>query len=222
MFAVSTAKKEILQRLVERDWSPTDLAEELGKSPATLYNHLHELAEQGVLSRREVAAKTRPKTEYSIGDGFVQYVAVLPGRFAEGTLALDAHKAAVFRIWLVPQAEYHPYLEELWRRLEQEEGLRAAAVYGSVARGEAGPDSDIDVVLLAADAAAAERLRDRYGSLRLEVAGETKLCMAEVFTVDDYRTSLDQGSEFLATVREEAHLLHDPARLLDRPDEVSE
>ena len=217
VFEVSTAKKQVLQKLVQQDWSPTELAEELGKSPSTVYNHLHELAEQGVLTTQQVAAKTRPKTEYSIGDGFVQYVAVLPGRFAEGTLPLDAHKAALLRIWLIPQPEYHPYLEELWRRLERVEGLRALAVYGSVARGEAGADSDVDV-LLVVDKTDADSIREEYGSLRLTLDGESKLCMAEVYTVEEYRNSLVHGSEFLAAAREEAHVIHDPERLVDRPE----
>jgi predicted transcriptional regulator len=86
VFAVSAAKERILQKLAEQDWSPTDLAEELGKSPETIYNHLHDLEEQGVLSTRQVAAKTRPKTEYSIGNGLIQYVAVLPGQYQQGAL----------------------------------------------------------------------------------------------------------------------------------------
>lgn len=215
VFEISTAKKQVLAKLVERDWSPTELADELGKSPSTMYNHLHALAEQGVLTTENVTAKTRPKTAYSIGDGFVQYVAVLPGTFAEGTLTLDRSKAAFLRIWLLPQPEFHPYLEELWWQLKDEDGLRAAAVYGSVARGEATPDSDIDLLLLAADNDAADRLTEEYGTVRLTVDGETKLCMAEVFTVPGYRDSLRRGSDFLDSVQDELHRIHDPDRLFD-------
>lgn len=63
---MSIAKKQILDYLVEQDWSLTELAEKLGKSPETLYNHLNERAGQSVLTKTQVAAKT----EYSIGDGF--------------------------------------------------------------------------------------------------------------------------------------------------------
>lgn len=220
VFEVSTAKKQVLKKLADRDWSPTDLADELGKSPGTIYNHLHELADKGVVTTRQVAAKTRPKTEYSIGDGFVQYIAVLPGRFAEDTLALDANKAAFLRIWLIPQPEFHPYLEELWWQLKQEDGLRAAAVYGSVARGEADADSDIDVLLLAENAAVEERLVEEYGSCRLTVNDQTKLCMAEVYTLSEYHNSMVHGSEFLTNVQKEAHLIYDPDRLFDRPEAV--
>lgn len=218
LFEVSTAKKQILDYLVEQDWSPTELAAELGKSPETLYNHLNELAEQGVLTKTSVAAKTRPKTEYSIGDGFVEYIAILPGQVIQRTLELDATKEALFRIWAVPQQEFHPYLEKLWWQLNQEDGLRAAAVYGSVARGEAGKDSDIDLLLIVENEAAEQAFAEEYGSLRLTVNDRSQLCMAEVYTVDEYRDSVVHGSEFLASVREEAHVIHDPDRLLDQPE----
>lgn len=39
VFEVSTAEKEILQRLTEQDWTPTDLADELDTSRNTIYNH---------------------------------------------------------------------------------------------------------------------------------------------------------------------------------------
>lgn len=218
LFEVSTAKKQILDYLAEQDWSPTDLAEDLGKSPETLYNHLNELAEQGVLTKTSVAAKTRPKTEYSIGDGFVEYIAILPGQVIQRTLELDATKEALFRIWAVPQQEFHPYLEKLWWQLNQEDGLRAAAVYGSVARGEAGADSDIDLLLIVEDEAAEHAFMEAYGSLRLTVDNRSKLCMAQVYTVDEYRNSVAHGSEFLASVQEEVHVIHDPDRLLDQPE----
>lgn len=217
LFEVSTAKKQILEYVAEQDWSPTDLAKELGKSPETLYNHLNELAEQGVLTKTSVAAKTRPKTEYSIGDGFVEYIAVLPGQVIQRTLELDATKEALFRIWAVPQHEFHPYLEKLWWQLKEEDGLRVAAVYGSVARGEAGADSDIDLLLLVEDEAAEHAFTEAYGSLRLTVDDRSKLCMAEVYTVDEYRNSVAHGSEFLASARKELHVIYDPDRLLDRP-----
>lgn len=218
LFEVSTAKKQILEHMAQQDWSPTDLAAELGKSPETLYNHLNELANQGVLTKAQVAAKTRPKTEYSIGNGFGEYIAVLPGQVIQRTLELDPTKEALFRIWAVPQQEFHPYLEELWWRLKDEEGLRAAAVYGSVARGEAGTESDIDLLLLAEDDATEQAFTEEYGSLRLPVDDRSKLCMAEVYTVDEYRNSVAHGSEFLVSVREEVHVIHDPDRLLDQPE----
>lgn len=226
VFAVSAAKKQILQKLAEQDWTPTDLAAELDKTPATIYNHLHDLEEQGVLSTRQVTAKTRPKTAYSIGNGLIQYVAVLPGRFQEGALALDMHKEAVFRIWLVPQDAFHPYLEQYWWQLRTcddlafENDIVAVAVYGSVARGETDQDSDIDLLVITADAATEDVVRNRFGSTMIQTGDASKICMTETYTLEEYRNSLAHGSDFLDNIQDELHIIYDPDRILMRPETV--
>lgn len=225
VFAVSAAKKQILQKLAAQDWSPTDLAEELGKSPETIYNHLHDLEEQGILSTRQVAAKTRPKTQYSIGNGLIKYVAVLPGQFQEGSLDLDVHKEAVFRIWMVPQDAFHPYLEQYWWTLRShedlafEEDIVAVAVYGSVARGEADRDSDIDVLVIVTDDGEAP-VNDHFGSTLVKTGDDSKICMTKSYTIQDYRDSIAHDSDFLETVRDECHIIYDPDRVVTRPEKV--
>jgi DNA-binding PadR family transcriptional regulator len=226
VFAVSAAKERVLRKLAERDWSPTDLAEELDRTPETIYNHLHDLEDQGVLSTRQIEAKTRPKTEYSIGNGLIQYVAVLPGHFQQGSIRLDVHKEAVFRIWMVPQDEFHPYLEQYWWRLRTcedlafEDDIVAVAVYGSVARGEADEDSDVDLLVVAADEAAGEVVRDRFGSALVKGGTGSKICMTETYTEKEYRDSLAHGSDFLDTIRDERHVLYDPDRFLLQSEPV--
>jgi len=214
MFEVSTAKKQMLEKLTQQDWAPSDLAEELGKSPETVYNHLDELAEQGVLTKKKVAAKTRPKTEYSIDDGFIHYMTVLPGQLTERNLELDTNKTALFRIWTIPQPEFHPFLEELWHTLRKRQNLRAVAVYGSVARGDADHESDIDILLIAEDEAAEDRLNDEYGSTLLKTKDGTKVCMTQVYTQKSYRNSLARGSDFLTNIQDELHTVYDPERIL--------
>ena len=214
MFEVSTAKKQILEKLTQQNWAPSDLAEELGKSPETVYNHLDELAEQGVLTKKKVAAKTRPKTEYSIDDGFIHYMTVLPGQLTERNLELDTNKTALFRIWTIPQPEFHPFLEELWHTLRKQQNIRAAAVYGSVARGDADEESDIDILLIAEDEAAENRLNDEYGSTLLKTKDGTKVCMTQVYTPESYRNSLTRGSDFLTNIQDELHTVYDPERIL--------
>lgn len=220
VFEVSTAKREILQKLVQQDWTPTDLAEELGKSTSTVYNHLDELAEQGILTKKQVSAKTRPKTRYSIGNGFLQYITVLPGQYQERTLKLDTHKVATIRIWNIPQENFHPFIQDYWWSIRNstdvnlEKDITAIAVYGSVARGEADEDSDIDILVIAKDGTTEGILNDTFGTLRLQTPEGNKIVVTEVFNQQDYRESLAQGSSFLENIQDELHTIYDPDRIL--------
>lgn len=223
MFEVSAAKREVLKRLAERDWSPTDLADELGTSTETVYNHLNELAKQGVLTTRRVPAKTRPKTEYSIGDGVIQYLTVLPGQFREGSLRVTDTKAVMFRIWALPQAEFHEYLERYWWSMlldidiEFPADISAVGVFGSVARGDADEDSDIDLLVVTPDERSKALVTDAMGSTVLEMDGHRKLGMTEVYTDAEFRESLAHGSDFLYSILDELHPLYDPQRVLQAP-----
>lgn len=228
VFEVSRAKREVVEKLVERDWTPTDLAAELGKSRTTVYNHLDDLHQRGLLSKTTVSAKTRPKTKYSIGDGFVQYVAVLPGSFAEQSFQITPSKAATLRVWDLPQEEFHPFVEEYWWRLRTHDEIDVAddvlavAVYGSVARGEADDQSDVDVLLIARDEADVRSITEVYGTVRLEVGASSKIAMTEVFTASEYRESVAHGSDFLAEIQDELHVVYDPERVLRRPEAIGE
>lgn len=223
MFAVSQAKKEILRRLVMEDRNPTELAEELGKSPETVYNHLQELHEMGVLTKTTVPAKTRPKTKYGIGDGFVQYISVIPDQFTIQTVNLSGTKEPMFRIWAIPQESFHPYLERYWWTLQDYndtamEDIVGLGVFGSVARGEADQGSDIDLLLVVSKEA--ETYKDELGTLRIQVDDETKICMAEIYTEDEYRNSIRRESDFLTRITEELHVIYDREGILAQPTKV--
>ena len=68
---------------------------------------------------------------------------------------------------LVPRSS-DPILAELVRRLVEAYSPERVYLFGSVARGEAGPDSDYDIMLIVPDDAPPERLRSRlaYQALR--------------------------------------------------------
>lgn len=217
MFELTRAKERVLQRLAERDWTPTDLAGELGISRQAAYNHLDDLERRGILTTRKVAAKTRPKTEYSIGDGFFQYVAVLPGEFETDALDVTPNKLAMLRIWNVPQPEFHPVLERYWFELRTDEEMEfhetvaALGVYGSVAGGDADADSDVDLLVILENGATDEAVSD---AKLIQTGRGSKLCMTETFDRQEYRESLARGSDFLRNALEEIRPIYDPDRLL--------
>jgi predicted nucleotidyltransferase len=68
---------------------------------------------------------------------------------------------------LVPRSS-DPILAEIVRRLVEAYSPERIYLFGSVARGEAGPDSDYDIMLIVPDDAPPERLRSRlaYQALR--------------------------------------------------------
>ena len=226
VFEISAAKKQVLQELTQQAWTPTDLADELGKSSNTIYNHLEDLYDRGILHKEQVSAKTRPKTEYSIGDGFVQYVAILPGQYVERSLELTPEKQALIRVWNVPQPEFHPYVENFWWRLKHSADLRyredieALAIYGSVARGEADEESDIDFLVVTSDESSEETVAEQFGSTRIDAAGGAKIGMTEVYSMQEFEDSLAHGSDFLESIADELHVLYDPRSVLQHPGKV--
>lgn len=223
VFEVSRARREILQKLAEADWTPTELAEELGKSPSTVYNHLDDLHSRGIVQKRQVAGTTRPATEYSVGEGFLQYVSVLPEGYTERTVSLTPDKRAILQIWNLPQAEFHPFVEQYWWLVRENADVdfgtvRGIAVYGSVARGTADADSDIDVLVITEDDASAALVRRELSPVRLDAGDATRIAMAEVYPIDEYRESIVSGSEFLGSIRDELYVVYDPVGVFRNGD----
>lgn len=219
-FELTAAREEVLRKLTEQDWTPTELAEKVGKSRNAVYNHLNTLYEQGLLTKKKVAAKTRPKTEYGIADGFVQYISVLPGQFVEKSVTLTPEKEAIVRTWSLPQDEFHPFVEDYWWNLrknidvEYPSDIEAVAVYGSVARGEATEGSDIDMFVITSNADAADIVTEAFGTTQIRNSHGTKLAMTEVYTKQEYENSVEQGSQFLENILDEIHSIYDPEQLL--------
>lgn len=222
VFDLSQAKMEILRELTKQDWTPTDLAEKLGKSNNTIYNHLSQLYEDGVLSKKSVSAKTRPKTQYSIDDGFIQYIAVLPGQLTEQKVHLTPRKEAMFRIWSVPQDEFHPYIEDYWHqlRMSDELNVEAVGIYGSVARGTADEDSDIDIIVVTDDDDPEQINDDLMSSVRVTTDSGSRIFMNEIYTEQEYRDSVAHGSSFLENIRDEIIPIYDPDQILTEPANV--
>jgi len=130
-------------------------------------------------------------------------------RIRAGTL--PARK--VGRNWVVPASaiqsplDRDPVLAEIVRRLVEGYDPERVYLFGSAARGEAGPDSDYDLMLVMPDDAEPERMRARaaYGRY-LKGAG------APVDVLIMSRTAFDARSDVVGslpeTILREGRLLH--------------
>jgi predicted nucleotidyltransferase len=99
-----------------------------------------------------------------------------------------------------------PVLAEVLRRLVQAYQPERIYLFGSVARGDAGPDSDYDLLVVVPDDAAPERRRSRlaYQALRgTGTAADVLVCTRSYF---EDRRSLK--ASLPGTVLREGRLLH--------------
>lgn len=99
-----------------------------------------------------------------------------------------------------------PVLAEIVRRLVEAYRPERVYLFGSVARGQAGPDSDYDLLLVVPDDAPPERRRSR---LAYEVLWSTGVAAdVLVCTVSEFESRRHLPSSLSATVLREGRLLH--------------
>ena len=115
-------------------------------------------------------------------------------------MALD--HATVFKI---PTAS-DTALSEVVRRLVEAYRPERIYLFGSVARGDAGPDSDYDILLVVADHAPAERRRSRLAYQVLWGTGVAADVL--VSTASQFEGRAHLAASLPATVIREGKLLH--------------
>lgn len=209
-------EREVLELVAERARSPTEVAEELGVSVQTASRNLKKLVGQGFAEETRTG-EGRGYKRYR-AEEFAQVFAGFDGEVFERTFALSTAQRAVLSVLKVPQPEYHPVLlSYLFARVEPMAPtdlfeIAAVVVYGSVARGEARPDSDVDVLVVYGDVGDVDAALNRpatYGDNWLDF-GEERLVMEEAFSLPEFRGGLDAGSQFLRNVLDEGIVLYDP------------
>ncbi len=105
-----------------------------------------------------------------------------------------------------PSAPDDPILAEIVHRLVRAYEPQRVYLFGSMARGEAGPDSDYDLLLIVADDAPLERRRSR---LAYEVLWGTRAAAdVLVWTRGQFESRLHVTASLPATVVREGRLLH--------------
>ena len=126
----------------EKWWYLSELATHLGTSPSSLQRELDSLTKGGVLTRREDGRRTYYKAQVES-----PVFEALRGLFSKTAGLIPSLQSELARFW---------------------DKIRWAAVFGSVARGEETPASDIDL-LLVGDAATPDllptlrRIEQRFG-----------------------------------------------------------
>jgi predicted nucleotidyltransferase len=99
-----------------------------------------------------------------------------------------------------------PVLAEMVRRLVDAYHPERVCLFGSVARGDAGPDSDYDLMVVVPDDAPAHLLSSRTGYRAVRDLGVPR----DVFVnkASDFRKQLHLQASFPATVVREGRLLY--------------
>jgi predicted nucleotidyltransferase len=165
-------RRDVLARLLlhpEESLHVRELARALGKPPGTLLRELNALAAAGVLVRRPVGNQVH----FQANPASPIYEEL------RGILKKTVGVADVLREALAPLAPR----------------IRAAFIYGSVARGDERPGSDLDVMIVGETSFAevVEALAPAQAELRREVN-------PNVFPTLEFRKKLAGGDPFLARV----------------------
>lgn len=107
---------------------------------------------------------------------------------------------------LTPSGELDPVLTEIVRRLVEAYEPERIYLFGSAARGDTGPDSDYDVLVLVPDDAEGERVRSGLGYEALWGIGAAVDVVVWRRTAFEWRA--EAAASLPATVLREGLLLH--------------
>ena len=105
----------------------------------------------------------------------------------------------------IPSAR-DPVLAEIVRRLVDVYQPECIYLFGSTARGDAGPDSDYDLIIILPDQAPQELLRARSAYLALRGTGVA--ADIQVWSRSSFRRQLHLKASFPSTILREGKLLY--------------
>lgn len=171
----------IIKMLAESDKTPTKLSRELKMSMPAVHIHLNKMEEEKIIHKTSIKGKTRPFHEYSLGNGFIQLIQATPGEARQILMEIDENIKMHLRIWSIPQKEFQAPLEKFWWDIDEYiSDIDGVAVYGSVAKGNAREESDIDVLILTEKNI--EKIEKKFGAKMYK----GKMVMCQVFTPEQF------------------------------------
>lgn len=142
----STTPKQIINALLQGEKSLTDLSKEIDISKQALLKHLNQLEERGFIQSKK-SPKDAVQKSYSIISNTV-LLSINENGYAISCSSngfLDERYPLLIQI---TQAEFRNEIRRYLVAIEKSNCNPAVIVYGSVARGKAGKESDIDLSLV--------------------------------------------------------------------------
>lgn len=216
MLDINKTKWNIIKELSQGDKTPTELSKRLKLSLPSIHEQLKALEQKNLIEKKgQVKGKTRPYAEYSIGNGFIYFMKVLPKETEQRFLPIDENLKLHLRIWSIPQKRYHYYLENFWWRIQDYlEDIETIVIYGSVAKGEAREDSDIDILILVKKDV--KKYEEKFNAFAVGPRGKKEIIMTQIFQISDFENSLRRGSKFSNEVMKNHKIIYDPNKIFEK------
>jgi len=210
----SESRWRIVELLSKEEKTVTELAGALHTSISNITQQLSELESLKLVKKSGTErGRRRPFTKYSLDKGFILVVEALPKRTRKIFLEANEDVLVQLSIWSIPQKEFHYYVEKFWWDIQDyRDYIEAFAVFGSVARGDARSDSDIDVLILAKKNI--KQLEKKFGAKIIGPKRRGKMVMAQVFTSEEFEGMIKSGSKFAKEILSNIISIYDPNEIL--------
>lgn len=221
MFNLTETKWKIIKELLKGNKTPTKISKKLGMSLPAIHRELTDLEREGIIKKEgKIKGKTRPFFEYSLKE-FIHFIKAFDGEAEEKFLPIDENFKLHFRIWTISQQEFHYYIENFWwslRNLDDFKNIMAVGIFGSVARGDARKNSDIDVLILTKNGTRLPINEEEAFSALIVSKGKTeaKTVMSKIFEHKDFEISLIKGSRFAKEIIKDIIIIYDPENFLEK------
>jgi len=202
----STKTKQILNLLIKGDKSLTDLANIISVSKPTILKYLDSLEESGIISSKIIITNVGREKRYFIS-AYSQVLNIDP---TKGLINFTINESLNFDFPLIgqiPQQKFRNAVKITLEKILEKFKLKLSLiVYGSIARGEATPKSDLDLMLLSLNKWNT-KLKNKIMDALYESAVDTQLQVKPLFrNLDEFVKSDDSITK---QIKKEGIIIHD-------------